>query len=208
MLWKSIFGNSINQNENMKNIVTLLLILYTSFGFCQDKELYRMAFADKNNFNYLNFYDDTTLDRMDTLKVLKTTKKLPSSMFKYNRDTYYTKELADSLLIYSNMHNKTNTINYINKISELLTVEEQDYLADAASTFPNNDLENIPVKNVLLVDTLDSEDYMFSATNVVYTKNKKYAFLRVGVEVASAYFLGIITFIFEKNDENSHYLHG
>ncbi len=103
MLWKSIFGNSINQNENMKNIVTLLLILYTSFGFCQDKELYRMAFADKNNFNYLNFYDDTTLDRMDRFKVYKITNITPPSMFKYNRDTYYTKELADSLLIYSNM---------------------------------------------------------------------------------------------------------
>jgi len=173
-LWKSIFGNSINQNENMKNIVTLLLILYTSFGFCQDKELYRMAFADKNNFNYLNFYDDTTLDRMDTLKVLKTTKKLPSSMFKYKRETYYTKELADSLLIYSNKHNKTNTVNYINKVSELLAFEEQDYLYNAVANFSKNDIESIPVGHVSIVDTVG---FMFYATNIVYTRNNKYAFL-------------------------------
>ncbi|WP_448607089.1 hypothetical protein [Paenimyroides ceti] len=158
----------------MKNIVTILLILYTSFGFCQDKELYRMAFADKNNFNYLNFYDDTTLDRMDTLKVLKTTKKLPSSMFKYNRDTYYTKELADSLLIYSNKHNKTNTVNYINKVSELLAFEEQDYLYNAVANFSKNDIESIPVGHVSIVDTVG---FMFYATNIVYTRNNKYAFL-------------------------------
>ncbi len=186
----------------MKNTVTLLLILYTSFGFSQDKELYRMAFADKNNFNYLNFYDDTTLDRMDTIKVLRTIRKLPSSMFKYKRETYYTKELADSLMIHSNMHNKTNTVNYINKISEILTFEEQDYLADAASTFPNNDLENIPVKNVLIVDTLDSEDYMFCASNVVYTKNKNYAFLSVNVETIDAHFIGGTAFIFEKKNKD------
>lgn len=186
----------------MNKIFLITAVLISIMVSTQDKELYRIAFENKNHFDYLNFYDDTTLDRMDTFKVYKITNITPPSMFKYNRDTYYTKELADSLLIYSNKHNKTNTVNYINKISELLTFEEQDYLADAASTFPNNDLENIPVKNVLIVDKIDSEGYTFSATNIVYTKNNKYAFLRVGVENRDAHFAAITTFIFEKKNKN------
>ena len=95
-------------------------------------------------------------------------------MFKYKRETYYTKELADSLLIYSNKHNKTNTVNYINKVSELLAFEEQDYLYNAVANFSKNDIESIPVGHVSIVDTVG---FMFYATNIVYTRNNKYAFL-------------------------------
>ncbi len=186
----------------MNKIFLITAVLISTMVSAQDKELYRIAFENKNHFDYLNFYDDTTLDRMDTVKVYKTTRKLLSSMFKYNHDTYYTKELADSLMIHSNMYHKNNTVKYINKISEILTFEEQDYLFDAAITFPNNDLENIPVKNVLIVDKIDSEGFTFSATNIVYTKNNKYAFLRVGVEDRDAYFTAITTFIFEKKNKN------
>ena len=186
----------------MNKILLITVVLISTMVSAQDKEIYRIAFENKNHFDYLNFYDDTTLDRMDRFKVYKITNITPPSMFKYNRDTYYTKELADSLLIYSNKHNKTNTVNYINKISELLTFEEQDYLYNAVANFSKNDIESIPVGHVSIVDTVDTVGFMFYATNIVYTRNNKYAFLRIGVEAKDAHFLGISTFIFEKENKN------
>lgn len=182
----------------MKKIILTIFIFFTVLGFSQDNEIYRIALSNKNNFDYLNLYDSNILNKMDTLKVFKQISLLPTSMFKYKENIYFSKKIADSLNVYGNMYNKNNVVAYAYKISEILSFKEQDDLYNYASLQTKNEIENIPVDNVKIIKNKDEDVYLFHISNVIYSNDGKYAFLRIGVGTTNDYTVGITTFIFKR----------
>lgn len=48
-------------------------MFFTVLGFSQDSEIYKLAFKDKNNFDYLNLYDKSNLNKLRVYKIYDKT---------------------------------------------------------------------------------------------------------------------------------------
>ena len=195
MLWKFIFGNSINQNEN---IVTLLFVFYTCFGFSQDKELYRMAFADKNNFNYLNFYVEDNIKNLKQFLVYDKTHFWNTNYFKIRNINIKDRKIIDSLNILEH-HPYNHTYLFKNqKLAEIFNEEEQEYLFDKAINNGNRYYGNFD-NAINFIRTFPEKGIYFTVSSIIYSRDHQYAFLEVKIYQNLDYF-GNCFFIFRKSE--------
>src|SRR5690606_35148839 len=84
----------------MKNLITITFLFFTVLGFSQDSEIYKLVFKDKNNFDYLNLYDKSNLDKLTTNKIYDKTHCWNTNYFKIWDVDINDKRVLDSIVRY------------------------------------------------------------------------------------------------------------
>ena len=151
----------------------------TVLGFSQESEIYKAVFENKENFRFLDFYDKQNRRKITHYNVLDIPYGIHAKTFKYDYNIYYSKSLVDSLTYLSNgdYHSEAR-INNAKKSSELFTFDEQDYLYKEAlkSKITKIDIKSSKVK---MISEVANENLYFRVSNIVYSKDKQKAYLKV-----------------------------
>lgn len=181
--------------------MTIIFIFFTVLGFSQDSEIYKAVFENNENFRFLDFYDKQNRKKITHYNILDIPYGIHPKTFKYDYNIYYSKSLVDSLIYLSNgdYHSEVR-INNAKKSSELFTFDEQDYLYNAAL---KSKITRIYIKSskVKMISEVGNENLYFRVSNIVYSKDKQKAYLKVEACNDNDLF-GYSFFIFAlKNDE-------
>lgn len=184
----------------MKKLITIIFVFFTVLGFSQDSEIYKAVFENQKNLKFFDWMDEGIKENMIYYKVLKINFILHSKTFKYEHNIYYSKDLIDSLKLLSkgDYHSETRILN-AKKNSELFTFDEQDYLYNEALKAKTQKVV-INSNKVKLINEIPLDDsFYFCASNIVYSENKKKAYLIVDA-YGNGHLYGYSFFIFALNN--------
>jgi hypothetical protein len=166
----------------MKQSIIFILVLYTNLLFSQENEIYCTIFNNSKNFKYLNFYDRTTKDNLKVYNVLNTNFQINGRSFKFNKDTNYTKALADSVEVSKTIYSREVYSHYIRKISNVLSIQEQDYLYNQTLVESINKAVDFTCFKVSMTDKASLVNgFYFQVSNILYFNEKSKAFVIVMV---------------------------
>ncbi|WP_091521368.1 hypothetical protein [Paenimyroides ummariense] len=84
----------------MKKIIIVTFLFFSALGFSQESEIYKLVFKDKNNFDYLNFLDETNLDKLITFKIYDKTHCWNTNYFKIRDININDTKIIDSIKHY------------------------------------------------------------------------------------------------------------
>lgn len=179
----------------MKKIIIITFLLYSVSGLCQESEIYCSIFNNSKNFKYLNFYDRTTKDNLKIYNVLNVNFQINGRSFKFNKDTNYTKDLADSVVISKSIYGREVYSHYIRKISNVLSIQEQDYLYNQTLVESINKAVDFTCSKVSIIDKISLiNGFYFQVSNILYFNEKSKAF--------------VIVMVYKKNEEFGDSLFG
>lgn len=193
-------GVTINFRIAMKNLITITFLFFTVLGFSQDSEIYKLAFKDKNNFDYLNLYDKSNLNKLRVYKIYDKTHCWNTNYFKIRDVDINDKRVLDSIVRYE--HHPYNHTYLFKKesLKKLFNNIEQEYLFQKSI---NNGGKRFLKFNddISIIRTFPEIGIYFTISSIIYSSDNQYAFLYVGVFQDLEYF-GRTFFIFKRESKD------
>lgn len=183
----------------MKKIITIIFVFFTVLGFSQDSEIYKLVFKDKNNFDYLNLYDKSNLDKLIAFKIYDKTHYWNTNYFKIRDININDTKIIDSIKHY-NRHPYNHTYLFKKEnLKKLFNNTEREYLYQQAIN--NGGKRFLKFNdNVSIIRTFPETGIYFTISSIIYSSDNQYAFLYVGVFQDLEYF-GETFFIFKKESK-------
>lgn len=183
----------------MKKIITIIFVFFTVLGFSQDSEIYKLVFKDKNNFDYLNLYDKSNLDKLIAFKIYDKTHYWNTNYFKIRDININDTKIIDSIKYYDrHPYNHTYLFKKEN-LKKLFNNKEREYLYQQAIN--NGGKRFLKFNdNVSIIRTFPETGIYFTISSIIYSSDNQYAFLYVGVFQDLEYF-GETFFIFKKESK-------
>lgn len=166
----------------MKKLLTIFFVLLSVLGFAQDSEIYCAIFNNNKNFKYLNLYDAQTKESMVYYNVLDSSFQMSKKAFKFDKKSNYTQNFADSIKLSKTIYNPEAYSDYISKISNALTIEEQNYLFNKVELEKTNHKIDFNCEKTLIKDSSSLKSgYFFQVSKIEYFNKKTKAFVLVNV---------------------------
>ena len=183
----------------MKKLITITFIFFTVLGFSQDSEIYKVVFNDKDNFDYLNLYDKSNLDKLITFKIYDKTHHWNTNYFKIRDINVNDTNIIDSIKQYDR-HPYNHTYLFKNEnLKKIFNDSEQEYLYKKAIN--NGGKRFLKFNdNVSIIRTFPETGIYFTISSIIYSSDNQYAFLYVSVFQNLEYF-GETFFIFKKESK-------